>query len=73
MIRGARRRLRKGGSLWFVAQEQVPAGRLLALHGRFGWVKAAPTADGRFVVWSAGGRAEEAEAKGAAPKRKRAA
>ena len=71
MIRGARRRLRKGGSLWFVAQEQVPAGRLLALHGRFAWVKAAPTADGRFVVWSAGGRAEEAEATGAAPKRKR--
>ena len=70
MIRGARRRLRKGGSLWFVAQEQVPAGRLLALHGRFAWVKAAPTADGRFVVWSAGGRAEEAEATGAAPKRK---
>ena len=34
-------------------------------------MKAAPTADGRFVVWSAGGRAEEAEAKGAAPKRKR--
>ena len=71
MIRGARRRLRCGGALWFVAQEQVPAGRLLALHGRFAWVKAAPTADGRFVVWSAGGRAEDAEAKGGAPKRKR--
>ena len=35
LIGGARRRLRKGGVLWLVAQEQVPVGRLLELHGGF--------------------------------------
>lgn len=57
LIGGARRRLRKGGVLWLVAQEQVPVGRLLELHGGFGWVRAQTSEDGRFVTWSAGGKA----------------
>ena len=56
LLRGARRRLKPGGVLWLVAQEQVPVGRLLALHGRFAWVRATEADGGRFVVWSAGGK-----------------
>ena len=55
LIRGARKRLRKHGVLWIVAQEHVPIGRLLALHGKkLTRVKAhAVATEGRFVVWSA--------------------
>ena len=56
LLRGARRRLKPDGVLWIVAQEQVPVGRLLALHGRFAWVRAQEADGGRFVVWSAGGK-----------------
>ena len=66
LISGARKRLRRSGVLWIVSQEQVPVGRLLALHGTFAWVRATVSADGRFVVWSAGGRAGERGAANAA-------
>mmetsp|Transcript_14806 Transcript_14806/g.31383 ORF Transcript_14806/g.31383 Transcript_14806/m.31383 type:complete len:212 (-) Transcript_14806:206-841(-) len=56
LIQGARRRLRKHGILWIVAQEQVPVGRLLAVHGRCAWIQSAISEDGRFVIWSAGKR-----------------
>jgi len=56
LISGARRRLRPSGVLWIVAQEQVPIGRMLEVHGTFAWAHAALSEDGRFVVWSAGGR-----------------
>jgi len=55
LIRGARARLRPDGVLWMVAQEQVPMGRLLWIHGSFSWVRASVSEDGRFVTWSAGG------------------
>ena len=53
-FRGARERLKKGGVLWMVAQQQVPIGRLLAQAGWCKWVEATISKDGRFVVWSAG-------------------
>ena len=57
LIRGSRKRLKRDGVLWMVAQEQVPIGRLLALHGTFVRVKAhSVLPDGRFVVWEASGR-----------------
>ena len=56
LIHGSRKRLKRHGVLWMVAQEQVPIGRMLATHGRFAWVEASISLDGRFVVWSAGGR-----------------
>lgn len=59
LIRGARERLRTGGVLWIVAQEQVPVGRMLRAHGGFGWMRASPSDDGRFLTWSAGGRSGE--------------
>lgn len=60
LIRGARKRLKRDGVLWIVAQEQVPIGRLLALHGTFASVKAdICRPDGRFVVWSGRGRAKK--------------
>lgn len=62
LIRGARSRLRKGGVLWMVCQVQVPIGRMLAHNGTFAWIDASVSADGRFVVWSAGrGGKEEAD------------
>ena len=57
LVRGARKRLKRDGVLWIVAQEQVPIGRVLALHGTFARVHAdVVPPDGRFVVWSASGR-----------------
>ena len=56
LISGARLRLTRSGTLWIVAQQHVPVGRLLAAYGRFARVRAKLSADGRFVVWSAGGR-----------------
>lgn len=46
-------RLRRGGSLWLVAQAQVPVGRLAAFVG--GWRRCRPVAiaRGRFVAWHA--------------------
>ena len=38
------------------ARMQVPIGRLLAIHGRFAWVRASVSDDGRFITWSAGGK-----------------
>ena len=69
LISGGASRLRRGGVLWIVAQEQVPVGRMLELHGGFGKVDAAVSADGRFVVWSASEcrRAEGEEGVGAPP------
>ena len=59
LIRGSRKRLKRYGVLWLVAQEHVPMGRLLALHGRFASVEASSVPpDGRFVVWRASGRRE---------------
>lgn len=59
LIRGSRKRLKRCGVLWLVAQEHVPMGRLLALHGRFASVEAnSVPPDGRFVVWRASGRRE---------------
>ena len=54
LIRGAPARLRRGGVLWLVCQEQVPVGRMLAADGRYAWVEATVSDDGRFVTWSAG-------------------
>ncbi len=45
LIRGARKRLRRSGVHWIVSQEQVPVGRLLALHVTFAWVRATVSAD----------------------------
>lgn len=56
LINGARQRLTRSGTLWIVAQEQVPVGRLLAAHGCFARVRAKLSRDGRFVIWSAAGR-----------------
>ena len=45
----------------YLGELQVPVGRLLALGGRFGWVRAEPSGDGRFVVWSAGRKSAGSE------------
>lgn len=60
LLEGAPRRLRGGGSLWIVAQAQVPVGRLAAAaaasvesSARTAWRKVRPVAlaNGRFVAW----------------------
>jgi hypothetical protein len=66
LLEGAPARLRPGGSLWIVAQAQVPVGRLAAgvrvdsgdggdSEGRraYASVTAQPVDRGRFVVWHA--------------------
>ena len=61
-LKSRRARLLRAGyshpilSATHLGELQVPVGRLLALVGRFGWVRAEPSGDGRFVVWSAGGK-----------------
>ena len=52
LITGAHERLRKGGTLWMVCQQQVPIGRMMVTHGRFQRVACVVSRDGRFVVWS---------------------
>jgi hypothetical protein len=49
-----------GGSLWIVAQAQVPVGRLAAAAGGFSDCTPTLLAGGRFVAWHA--RVPEAEA-----------
>jgi hypothetical protein len=52
LVDGAAAHLRPGGSLWIVAQELVPVGRMLARVSDFATVTA-HTTDCRFVVWQA--------------------
>ena len=63
LIKGAKERLRKGGVLWMVCQQQVPIGRMLALDGGYAWIEADVSPCGRFVVWSAGLRASSSSKK----------
>ena len=72
LVRGGYDRLRKGGVLWMVAQQQVPIGRMLAADGRYAWVRADVSACGRFVVWSAGRGGHAADAAAADEEREEA-
>jgi len=77
LVRGAPSRLKPGGSLHIVAQEQIPVGVLLHATGAFAAVTARRPAGGRFVVWlaltPADGAEEEEELPMQAGKRRRGA
>ena len=53
LLAEAPRRLRSGGSLWLVAQVQVPVGRLAASVGGWHRVRPVPLSSGRFIAWHA--------------------
>lgn len=61
LCRGAPSRLKQGGSLWVVAQEQVPVGRIMVIAAgdSFKSIRAIMVPGGRFVVWHAEARGAE--------------
>ena len=53
LLAGAPGHLKRGGSLWVVAQAQVPVGRLAMAVGSWRRVRPISLASGRFVAWHA--------------------